>query len=345
MNTDEFWAIIDQSLADSDGGVEDQTEQLRRLLDDIPDEDLVAFDTAFVTANRRLYSWPSWGAMTVMLGGCGDDTVTDFRSWVISRGRQVYERFLEDPDTIVDAGLDDDDEIGLAEGFAYVAAEVLEQRPDNAIRDSLPEREDLEPDDEPAGERVDNRESALAAIYPRLAARYMGDSVTVDGVQGPQLRLPSIPRHPSMPRLKEEPSSILKEARPWIIIGPFFDIKVSWGSQYGQKMWWLCERVGSDPEWNNWWATSGREKLELRPYYTRSGKEEVRVTVNAARVSVQPLFLASRFQNVGPERLTEQAAEDFESMIEAARSRLKLAAPPKLPTSRRKAKRAQKDLP
>ena len=79
--------------------------------------------------------------------------------------------------------------------------------------------------------------------------------------------------------------------------------------------------------------------------YTWDGKEKVRVTVNAARVSVKPLFHASRFQNVGPERLTEQAVEDFESMIEAARSRLKLAAPPELPISRRKKKGTQNDLP
>ena len=92
-------------------------------------------------------------------------------------------------------------------------------------------------------------------------------------------------------------------------------------------------------------ATSDREELELWPYYTWDGKEKVWVTVSAARVSVNQLFHASRFQNVGPERLTEQAAEDFESMIEAARSRLKLAAPPQLPTSRRKEKRAQNDLP
>jgi len=165
------------------------------------------------------------------------------------------------------------------------------------------------------------------------------ESVSVDGVQGPLVRLPSIPR------TEEEPSSIVKEAPCWISVGPVFDMKVSWGSHYGQKMWWLCERAGSDPEWNRWWATSDREELELWPYYTWDGKEKVRVKVSAARVSVYQHFHASRFQNVGPERLTEQAAEDFESMIEAARTRLKLAAPPKLPTSRRKAKRAQKDLP
>jgi Protein of unknown function (DUF4240) len=351
VNNDDFWTIVDQSLANSDGSVEDQTEHLRRLLDQLPNEVLVAFDAAFVVASRRLYSWQNWGAATVMLGGCGDDTFTDFRSWVISRGRQVYERFIDDPDTIVDAGLEDDEEIGLAEGFSYAASELFEERNDSEISEGIPDRETLEPEDAPAGERFDDQDDALATRYPRLAAAYLRDGGSLEEVRGGPSRLPSMPRH------KDNSAPVPPEALPdtglnhvqgptqdeapaaersWITFGPFLDLKVSWGTHYGQKILWLVERVASDPQWIRWWATSNREELELFPFYSRSGKEISRVTVNKARVSVQLVFDSSRFHNVAPERLREQAIEDFESMIEAARSRLDLAAPPDLPTPRRK---------
>ena len=42
----------------------------------------------------QAYSWPLWGAAYVINGGCSDDTFTDFRAALISRGRQAFEAQL-----------------------------------------------------------------------------------------------------------------------------------------------------------------------------------------------------------------------------------------------------------
>ena len=358
VSNDEFWAIIDRSLVDSDGGLDDQTEHLRRLLGDLPDAALAAFDAAFVAANRRLYSWQNWGAATVMLGGCSDDTFTDFRSWVISRGRQVYERFVDDPDSIVEAGLDDDEEIGLAEGFSYIASELLAERPDTAISDALPDRESLEPEDMPAGERFDDRDEALAARYPRLAGKYLRDAGGFEQAQGRPSRLPNLPRTKdcstgashggvagTQPTGVQGPGDDRATAAElgWLVSLPGFDFESSFVMPYQFHMEWLVERMVRDPEWCQWWASSNRAELELMPFYSRSEKESSRVKVSKARVSVAFVLDASRYQDVVSERLREQAVEDLESMIEAARSRLDLAACPALPTARRSGKDSQED--
>jgi len=57
-----------------------------------------------------------------------DDSFLSFRSWLIGRGRALYERVLVDPDSLADvSGL----RFGAghnAERFGYVAMELYEER-------------------------------------------------------------------------------------------------------------------------------------------------------------------------------------------------------------------------
>ena len=107
-----------------------------------------------------------------MLGWTGDDTFTDFRSWVIAQGHTTYERFRTEPDSIVDAGLDDEEELSAAERYAAIASEVYEELTGNEIWDALPDHEGVEFQETPAGVRFEESEAALAERYPRLTAVY-----------------------------------------------------------------------------------------------------------------------------------------------------------------------------
>lgn len=167
-----FWSIVEASRDASDGSLEDQAEQLADALVELDQDQVVAFDAAFTEASRGIYSWEHWGAASVMLGWVGDDTFTDFRSWVIAQGRATYERFRADPDSIVDAGLDDQEELGAAEIYASVPAMVFEELAGGEIWDVLPEREGVEFQEEPAGVRFEESVEVMAERYPRLTAVY-----------------------------------------------------------------------------------------------------------------------------------------------------------------------------
>src|SRR3954447_26889706 len=127
MESAAFWTLVDRSRQEAPDDLDDQYEKLKELLAELPADEVLSFHSAFVDANLALYTWDLWAAATVMLGWCSDDVFTDFRSWVISRGRETYLRVAADPDALADVELDDPDEIGDGETFAGAAGEVYEE--------------------------------------------------------------------------------------------------------------------------------------------------------------------------------------------------------------------------
>ena len=181
MDEATFWAVIDdarrEAEADLDvdrGAVADLlaegvTDRLARL----PAADIVAFD-GLVTAKRRAArTWPLWAAGYLLCGGCSDDGFEYFRLWLISRGRAVYEAAVADPDSL--AALADPD----ADGEAYECEPLMSaagEAHQRAFGTPLPDRVEIEPLNEPAGERWDfDDDAAMAARLPRLAAIYFDD--------------------------------------------------------------------------------------------------------------------------------------------------------------------------
>jgi hypothetical protein len=102
-----FWKIVEA------GGTRARSDPDRQLaavvgkLTRLPPDEIRDFHRVF---NERLtvaYSWDLWGAAYLINGGCSDDGFHYFRAWLISRGRTVYEKAVENPDTL--AGLTDPD--------------------------------------------------------------------------------------------------------------------------------------------------------------------------------------------------------------------------------------------
>jgi hypothetical protein len=123
---------------------------------------LEAFGAFFWTFHGRLYRWDLWAAGKFVNGGMGEDSFSDFRGWIISRGRSVYERVQEEPDSLAD----------LAEVRAGpVDAETLTDVIFNVYEDTqgreLPAVGEPEPA-VPLGVRHDD--SDFARMFPRLSA-------------------------------------------------------------------------------------------------------------------------------------------------------------------------------
>ena len=171
MPEDRFWSLIDASTAPESDSAR-AVRALRAALQVLSAEEIAAFQATFRATARKAYAWEVWGAAHVLRGGASDDAFEDFRGWLISRGRRVFEAVLANPDSLADL-------LPLApggvldfEGFAYVAAEVWSRKA-GAAGGTMPEAFDaMARAAEPEGEKFAEDEAHLAVRYPRLWQRF-----------------------------------------------------------------------------------------------------------------------------------------------------------------------------
>jgi hypothetical protein len=135
-------------------------EQLRR----IPLDEVRSFHGHFTDCIDRAYSWQLCAAAYVICGGCGDDGFWDFRSTLVSMGRETFERALSDPESLADLSLEELHQMQW-EGYQYVPSKVEE---DLSGGQEFP-RSSPHPR-EPSGERWDD--SKVPELYPKLAERH-----------------------------------------------------------------------------------------------------------------------------------------------------------------------------
>lgn len=134
MNRDEFWTIIDSTLE-----AKDQDEQLGLIkteLKKLSDAEIVSFDNIFRELHGELYKWSLWMAASIITGYWSDDGFIDFRYWVISKGRIVFENALKNPDSLAEVITQSDiDNYAAFEEFGYIASRVYEERTGRDIWD------------------------------------------------------------------------------------------------------------------------------------------------------------------------------------------------------------------
>lgn len=149
MESDEFWALVDESREGSGGDLERQTELLTTALARRTPDDIVSFDALFHTTRAQGYSWDLWAVGYLAAGGMSDDAFLDFRALLIGRGQQVWEQAVDDPDSLADA-LDDDpgQAIGDAEGLAYAAMAAYERSTGSPMPSPADGPDDNSPDDD-----------------------------------------------------------------------------------------------------------------------------------------------------------------------------------------------------
>ncbi|MEU5943411.1 DUF4240 domain-containing protein [Micromonospora sp. NPDC047548] len=171
MDAARFWMIVERTLVDPCR----QAELLTEALAGLNANDVLGFRREFIAAHRRAYTRRMWLAAALLHSGpngdieLSDDSFTDFRSWLISRGRHPFETAVTDPDTIIDLPMDGCHDLFChGETFAAVPDEVYEE----LSGEEVPIDEDIV---EMLGELPDppvkDSTATLLAAYPRLAAR------------------------------------------------------------------------------------------------------------------------------------------------------------------------------
>jgi hypothetical protein len=163
MTLDQFWSIVEKVHHTSQGDMDKKCELLEAELRRLPLEEVRSFHTHFYECEDRAYSWELWAAAFIIGGGCSDDAFSDFRSTLISMGRQTYERALADPQSLAD--LNYDAEIAHYEGYQYVPTTVETDLGGGQRFQRVPAHPT-----EPSGTPWD--ENKVAELYPKLAEKY-----------------------------------------------------------------------------------------------------------------------------------------------------------------------------
>lgn len=168
MTEDQFWAIVDRARNGEAGFEPVILDRLSDLVVRLSDDDLAAFAAHLDAARDRAYDWDLWAAGYLIQGGMSDDGFEDFRSWLISHGRTVFEAALADPDSLVQLDWRADlEDMGLAEAYAYVAQEELGRR-------GLATVPELGPNDPTGAPFPEDDDEWFDQRFPRLSARVNG---------------------------------------------------------------------------------------------------------------------------------------------------------------------------
>ena len=172
MTTDEFWQVVDRAAApDPDAAAGALEVELSRM----DAATLAAFGGEYHRQMLRSNTWLHLAAAQTVMGFTSDDVFRDFRTWTLFQGRQVYDAFVADPDSLAGHGPQDDEQVGMAEDLEYLPVQAWEQLTGKDPYESgsgWPE--DPEPFAEPTGTRL--TEQQRAQRFPRLSAAYVGGS-------------------------------------------------------------------------------------------------------------------------------------------------------------------------
>lgn len=176
MDMLQFW-----QLTDSTRGMPDRADHLAEALRALPPAEIIEYrlryDDALHTANRV----DLWGAAHQINGGCTDDGFYDFREGLIELGREVFDRAVEDPDSLANVArvgepIIGTDHLGDAAVDAWMAVAGRSQddfyeEVDNA--DTRSDRGDVE-----EGEWWNFADKAeVRHRFPRLAEKFLKDEV------------------------------------------------------------------------------------------------------------------------------------------------------------------------
>lgn len=170
MTESEFWNLIEQSR-ESTSVVADSPKWLVDHLARSPVNEILDFAREFRKACDVSHDFRLCAAATAICGYCSDDTFADFCAWLIGQGRSVFERALENPDSLADlsdfCGDDGDASLGSLASVAFRAYETKTGRKD--FWEQLP---DFPPYVLKNEEAWDGKPETLEKIVPRLYAKF-----------------------------------------------------------------------------------------------------------------------------------------------------------------------------
>ncbi|MBT3314772.1 MAG: DUF4240 domain-containing protein [Anaerolineae bacterium] len=162
MNSTAFWKLIDETLKASNGDLYKQSALLIQELASQSQDYILGFKAIYDHLMDNAYDASLWDAADIIGCGCSEDGFEDFRDWLISQGKEVYEKALADPESLVDrVEIHQQAQSGLLGGVPW---EAYEQKTGQEMSGSFRERPELK------GSVLSKKERE--ARFPKLAAKF-----------------------------------------------------------------------------------------------------------------------------------------------------------------------------
>jgi hypothetical protein len=188
MDERRFWSIIASTRSSRD--TSDRVALLRGELKALPPQQVAEFDRQLTLAVNTIGEPEHLGAAEVLMGFTSREAFVDLRGWIVAQGEDVHGRFRDDPDTLVDAGLDREGELVTGQMITLVPDTAYREITGRNLLDDFP--------DLPAPESISSAPDGpsyaeLAEELPRLAEVYLptpvpGGNAFADGPRGIERR-------------------------------------------------------------------------------------------------------------------------------------------------------------
>ena len=176
MTEQEFWNIIADSRSEwnpqlTTGNMDRQLARLQTLLSQLSPEAIAAFEDWRAQHLFAAYKWDLWAVAYLYEGGCSDDSFNDFRNWLISMGKDIYEQGMADADSLADVFTRPDVETVFFEEFGYVAAQAYEAKTGQEIP-ATGRKHPSKPTGRRWSKNMEPNEVELARRFPRVYAEF-----------------------------------------------------------------------------------------------------------------------------------------------------------------------------
>lgn len=99
MDVGEFWWLVERSVRECTGRRARAT-WLQERLAGRGTRDILDFEVHLDDASDRAMTWLMWGAACRIVGPCSDDSFHYLRNWLMTLGRDAFERVVADPDAL-----------------------------------------------------------------------------------------------------------------------------------------------------------------------------------------------------------------------------------------------------
>lgn len=167
MTESDFWQLVTRVSPEQEQV--SLAENLKAKLECLSDEELVEFDKIFGQQMRRSYFWTVWGAAYIITGCDSEYAFAEFRCFLISLGKDWYERVIANPDDI--ALLPEWPE---KDGYPYPFVDEYDLLAGQIFEDRTSEELPFVPSGKatPQGKKFTTKKKQLKLAYPQLSQRF-----------------------------------------------------------------------------------------------------------------------------------------------------------------------------
>lgn len=162
-----FWELIEKTYRASKGDPDKQAKLLIITLAGMSELEIIAYQDIHDDLVDEAYIAELFELAYIMGGGCSNDGFMDFRAWLIGQGKNVFEKALDDPESLID--LVDAGQETQSESLLYVAMKAYELNTGKDI-ETMPKRKNTMPMKLKGKSSQD--EDAMLARFPKATKKF-----------------------------------------------------------------------------------------------------------------------------------------------------------------------------